>query len=101
MKRIFKGVGKKYLLIFMVFIIAVSVMAVFGNKGLVEAYALKREKDSILSHILVLKEGNISLQEEIDLLKNDTRYVERIARKELGMVGKDEVIYMFEDDTPL
>ncbi len=83
-------------MIFMVFIIAVSVMAVFGDKGLVEAYALKKERDAILSHIRELKEENKFLEEDIDLLKNDTRSVERIARKELGMVGKDEVIYMFD-----
>lgn len=97
MKRIFKGVKKKHLLIFMVFIITVSVMAVFGDKGLVEAYALKKEKDAILSHIRELEEDNSLLLEDIDLLKNDTRYVERIARKELGMVGKGEVIYMFDE----
>ena len=97
MTRIFKGVRKKHLLIFMVFILAVSVMGIFGDKGLVEAYALKKERDAILGHIRALKEENSLLLVDVDLLKNDTRYVERIARKELGMVGKGEVIYMFDE----
>jgi cell division protein FtsB len=97
MKRIFKGVRKKHLLMFMVFIVAVSVVAVFGDKGLVEAYALKKERDVILGHVSELKDENALLSDDVDLLKNDKRYVELIARKELGMIGKDEVIFMFDD----
>ena len=97
MKRIFKGVRKKHLLIFMIFILFISLLAIFGDKGLVEAYALKKEKEAILSHISLLEEENLEIEEDIDLLKLDTRYVELIARQELGMIGRDEVIYMFED----
>ena len=97
MKRIFKGVKRKHLLIFMVFVLVVSILTIFGDKGLIEAYVLKSEKDVILSNIRDLKESNKALKEDVELLRNDTRYVERIARKELGMIGKGEVIYMFDE----
>lgn len=90
----FKGVSRKYILIFILFIVAVSIVAIFGDKGLVEAYGLTKEKDSIIAHIDRLNEENNLLVDDIDLLKNDKRYVEMVARKELGMVGKDEIIYM-------
>jgi cell division protein FtsB len=92
-----KGVRRKYILIFILFIVAVSVVAVFGDKGLVEAYGLKKERDSIIAQVGLLKQENILLEDEIDLLKNDKRYVEMVAREELGMIGKDEIIYMLRD----
>ncbi len=97
MKRMFKGVRRKYILIFILFIVVVSVVAIFGDKGLVEAYGLKKQRDSIVAHVESLKEENKLLEEEIALLKNDKRYVEMVARKDLGMVGKDEIIYMLGD----
>ena len=39
-----------------------------------------------------LKQENISLYREIGRLKNDPKYVENVARQELGVIGKDEVI---------
>jgi cell division protein FtsB len=93
----FKGVRRKYILIFVFFIVAVSIVAIFGDKGLVEAYGLKQERDSIVAHVNNLKDENSRIEDEIDLLKNDKRYVEMVARKELGMVGKDEIIYMLKD----
>jgi cell division protein FtsB len=32
------------------------------------------------------------LYNEIERLKNDDKYIENIARQELGMIGKDEMI---------
>lgn len=93
----FKGVRRKYILTFIVFIVAVGIMAIFGDKGLVEAYGLKKERDSIVAHIEELEEDNRFLEEDVDLLKTDNRYVEMVARKELGLVGKDEIIYMLKD----
>lgn len=94
----FKGVSRKYILVFIVFIVVVTIVAIFGNKGLVEAYGLKKERDSIVAHIVELRDDNRLLEDEIDLLKTDMRYVEMVARKELGLVGKDEIIYMLKDE---
>jgi len=38
------------------------------------------------------------LKEEVKRLEKDKRYIEEIARKELGMVKEGEIIYQF--DTP-
>ncbi len=35
---------------------------------------------------------NLSISIEIDRLKHDPEYIENVARKELGMIGEDEVI---------
>jgi cell division protein FtsB len=65
---------------------------VFGENGLTDLYKLKMEKDNLLKKNDELKKENLSLYREIERLKNDTGYVEDVARKELGVIGKDEVI---------
>ena len=44
-----------------------------------------------------LKAENESLRREIKRLKGDEDYLGRVARKELGLVGKNEVVYQFEE----
>ncbi len=65
---------------------------VFGENGLTDLYKLKMEKDNLSKKSDELKKKNISLYREIERLKNDPGYVEDVARKELGVIGKDEVI---------
>ena len=65
---------------------------VFGENGLTDLYKLKMEKDNLSKKSDELKKKNISLYREIERLKNDPGYVEDVARKELGVIGKDDVI---------
>ena len=63
------------------------------------------EEENVLAALSNIQQGlesNMSYDEfiqllnqakiEIDRLKNDPKYIENIARKELGMIGEDEVI---------
>ena len=45
-----------------------------------------------------LEQENESLKEYSYLLKNDTHYIEKIAREELGLLKSGEVVYFFEND---
>ena len=65
---------------------------VYGENGLTDLYKLKMEKDNLSKKNDELKKENISFYREIERLKNDPRYVEDVARKELGVIGKDEMI---------
>ncbi len=44
---------------------------------------------------LELQKRNQALYRNIQRLKDDPEYIEDIARTELGMVGKDELVYQF------
>ena len=75
---------------------ALLLLFLFGNSGarkLVrrywEIYRLKQE-------LVQLKHQNVILKNEIYLLENDQSYIERIARKELGLVAPGEVEYRFK-----
>lgn len=90
-----EGFKKKYLLLAL--IPAIAAFAVFGGKGLLDVYKLKRELNGILSYNRSLDAENRALEEKISLLKTDRRYIGYIARKELGMIGKNEVVYRIEE----
>ncbi|MBI5285986.1 MAG: septum formation initiator family protein [Deltaproteobacteria bacterium] len=74
-----------------------GLLTIFGERGLLRIYYLSRERDSIKAHNTSLKAENEALSEEIQRLKYDRRYIEAIARKELGMVGVNEIVYQFEE----
>ena len=65
---------------------------VFGENGSIDLNRMKMERDQLLQKNAELKQENISLYREIGRLKNDPKYVENVARQELGVIGKDEVI---------
>lgn len=72
--------------------LAFFLFIIFGNHGLVDLYHLKAERDSLLKENAKLEKENISLYREIDRLRNDPEYVENVARRELGVIGKEEII---------
>jgi len=68
---------------------------VFGDRGLLRIYHLNKEKQEVQRRLETLKDENLKLVREVDALKNDRRYLESIARRDFGMVRKNEVIYQF------
>ena len=71
---------------------------VFGENGLVDLNSLKMERDILLLKNKELTQENLSLYREVERLKNDPQYVENVARQELGVIGKDEVIFKTKKD---
>ena len=65
---------------------------VIGENGISDLYRLKEQKENLSQKNDELKKENITYYREIERLKHDPRYVEDVARKELGVIGKDEVI---------
>ena len=90
--------GQKILLSLVTLVLLnILLVIVFGDRGLVEVGRLKGERDSLLRDNRDLKQQNLSLRREIDRLKTDPAYIEHVARQELGMIGRDEVIVRFND----
>jgi len=73
----------------------ILLIIVFGDRGLVEVGHLKGARDRLLRDNHALEEKNLSLRREIERLKTDPAYIEHVARQELGMIGRDEVIVRF------
>lgn len=82
----------RYLVIFIVFM---AILITFGNRGLLDNYRMGKKLTAIqLANNDIIQE-NREYQTKIDLLKNHLGYIEMVARNELGMVRKGEVVYRF------
>ena len=66
-----------------------------GDRGAVDLYQLHLRKVSLNRSNLELQKKNQALYRSIQRLKHDAEFIENIARSELGMVGKDEMVYQF------
>ena len=53
------------------------------------------ERQAHVDKIRLLAEENRTLMEEVRRLRNDMNYVESLARRELNLIKKNEVIYRF------
>ena len=82
------------LLILSLFLI-LGLLTFFGDKGILHLLRLRKEMSRIQEDNRKIEAENRKLREEVKRLQNEKRYVEEIARKELGMVKEGEVIYQF------
>lgn len=75
-----------------------SLVIVFKENGLLDFWERKDELAGILSENEKLKEQNKELFNEVKRLKSDEVYIEYMARKELGVIKKDEYLIQFPSD---
>jgi len=85
---------KKRMLIFItvLFLVSLFFFIIFSEHGLVDLYSLKKEQDALVKKNEQLAAENLSLSVEIDRLENDPKFIENVARQELGMIAEDELI---------
>ena len=89
---------KRVFLFILIFLLILGIFTFFGEKGIFNLLQIQKEVARIKEKNLKLEEENQKLKEEVKRLQSDKRYIEEIARKELGMVKEGEIIYRF--DTP-
>ena len=63
-----------------------------------DLHKMQKEKEEYLAIIRDLRESNRLLAAEIRRLRDDKEYFESVARKELGLVKENEIIYRFRKD---
>lgn len=76
-----------------IFVLLMGALITFGDRGLIDNFRMK-EKMMVLkriNHEMTLE--NIALKKNITLLRDDLSYVEMMARSELGMVKKGDLVY--------
>jgi cell division protein FtsB/cell division protein DivIC len=89
--------SKKRILILVLFLFLIfGFFTFFGDKGIMHLLRLQKEWGRIKEANVKIEEENRKLREEVKRLQHEKRYIEEIARKELGMVKEGEVIYQFE-----
>ena len=66
----------------------------FSNRGIAELQHARKRVADLQTDINRLQAENVRLRAEIESAKKSTYAVERIAREDLGMSKKGEVVYM-------
>jgi cell division protein FtsB len=86
----------RYLLLIILF---VGFFIIFGNRGLLDNQRLKEKLSELRAENSRFEAVNNGLKREVVLMREDLRYIESVARNELGMVKRGDVIYRFVDPT--
>ena len=78
--------------------VALSVRAVVGKRGLLEAHRARRALARLEAEVGKWKERNASLEERIKALRDDPATIEAIARERLGWIRPGEITFLFPHD---
>lgn len=70
-------------------------LAILDDEGLPRYRALKHELSDVVRVNDRLRRDVELLDQEVDGLRSDPAAVERIARDELGMIRRDEILFQF------
>ncbi len=89
----------KYFAIFIVILLLLVYMTVFGDKGLLHRIELEREKQSLETELKNETEQTKKLQQEIDELNNSDDKIEKVAREKYGLTKDGEKIYKVTVDS--
>jgi cell division protein FtsB len=88
---------KKVLLYSVLIVTVVGAWSIFGPYGALKYYGVANELNEILTQNEQLRETNTALRQEINKLKKDPVYLEEVARRQFGLIKKNEVIYEFPE----
>lgn len=80
----------------LIVVLALGVVYLFARE-ISEVRFLREENQKIEKKIEQLEIGNRELEVKIKTIKNDKRYIEKIAREELGMIKEGDKVYRFAE----
>lgn len=69
--------------------------AIFGGHGLMRWLQSDQDKKALTVELEKIEGQNARTRREIDSLMHNEKHIEMIARRDLGMVKADEIIYQF------
>jgi cell division protein FtsB len=83
--------------ILLLFLIVAASVILFGSRGILDNTRLNQKLVDLRKSNGEVVAKNDSLKKEILLLRNDLRYIEKVARDELGMVRRNDTVYRHVD----
>ncbi|MBU1184636.1 MAG: septum formation initiator family protein [Proteobacteria bacterium] len=76
-----------------VLVLIMGALITFGDRGLIDNYRMKEKLMSLKKNNHEITLENIALKKNITLLRDNLSYIGTVARSELGMVKKGELVY--------
>jgi cell division protein FtsB len=84
------------LFFFLCIVLTLAGMLFFGQRGFFHLMTLQEQFRALDAENQRIALENARLNEEIELLNENLAYIEDIARKQLGLVKKDELVYKLQ-----
>lgn len=81
----------------LVVVFSFLILIFFGENTLLEFNRLKKDRNVLIKTNEELVRQNDLMYNEINRLKHDAKYIENVARQELGMIGKNEIIFKIDN----
>ncbi|MCX8044039.1 MAG: septum formation initiator family protein [Desulfobacterota bacterium] len=78
---------------FLATMITLLLLTMFGQRGFIHVTRLQSELREIEKKNVLLRQENEMIKRDIELLRNNLKYIEELARKELGFVKEGERVY--------
>ena len=88
----------KFSFITLIFLALIVAWLGFGERGFIHLYRMEKERQAYLARIRHLEKQNQQLLKQIDQLRTDKDYLESMARRELGFVKDNEIIYKIGEE---
>jgi cell division protein FtsB len=88
----------KLSLLYLLICVLAILYLVFGDNGLLKYYSLINSRNTYIKQSKDMDNKIDKLGEELEFLKKDKDYLEKIIRKELNMKKKDEDLYIINKD---
>ena len=88
----------KFSFITLLFLALIVAWLGFGERGFIHLYRMEKERQAYLARIRHLEKQNQQLLGQIDQLRTDKDYIESVARRELGLVKDNEIIYKIGEE---
>ena len=71
----------------------ISAMMVFSNRGLIDNYVMREQLQSLSRANQEIDNENSELRKIVYCLRTDLHYIEMVARNDLEMVKKGDLVY--------
>jgi len=79
-------------------VLTLAAFLFFGQRGLAHLVILQEQFANLEADNQRIVHENERLRQEVELLKDNLAYIEDIARKQLGLVKNDELVYQLQPD---
>lgn len=78
-----------------IFVLIMGFLIAFGNRGIVDNFMMREKLAALKKSNREITRENRDLKKTILLLRSELPYIETVARNELGMVRKGDLVYRF------
>ena len=72
-------------------------MALLGEQGLLRLWQIQSDREDLSQALERADAQTLILESQVQRMRNDPRFIEKVAREELNLVRDNEILFRFEE----